>query len=354
MNRSSLRRPQIVLLSVLATLLVAELGWRLYLGAFAPFEKRGKYMRMADMPVEALRFRPHHYLGYVLNEAYRPPGPNRHNALGFRGEETTLAKPEGVYRIACLGGSTTYTVEVEDYRLAYPAVMQETLRGIHGHTQVEVINAGVGGYGSWESMLNLQLRVLELDPDLVVVYHGTNDVQPRLVNPDTYTRDNAGYRKRWCTQSPWWDHSLFIRYLGVQWGFSPRNALAYLVKNPGVPDADHPEWLDQNSPRYFEDNLRNIYALCAYRGIPVLFTSWAHSPQLGDYASLPPFRKAFDETNEVSRRVAEETGSAYYDFAAQMPQQAEYWADGRHVNEAGSQLKGELFAAWIAREILSN
>ncbi|MGV2433654.1 MAG UNVERIFIED_CONTAM: hypothetical protein LVT10_01075 [Anaerolineae bacterium] len=43
------------------------------------------------------------FLEYGLEPNY--PG---HNAVGFRGEEITYPKPEGVQRILTLGGSTTY------------------------------------------------------------------------------------------------------------------------------------------------------------------------------------------------------------------------------------------------------
>jgi hypothetical protein len=36
-----------------------------------------------------------------------------------------------------------------------------------------------------------------------------------------------------------------------------------------------------------------------------------------------------------------------FDFADIMPQDAAYWADGRHVNEAGALIKAQLFAEFI-------
>ena len=53
-------------------------------------------------------------------------------------------------------------------------------------------------------------------------------------------------------------------------------------------------------------------------------------------------------------RVARKHGTHFFDFAALMPEDTRYWSDGRHVNEEGSRLKGELFADWIAREILAD
>lgn len=38
-------------------------------------------------------------------------------------------------------------------------------------------------YSSLESLINLQLRVLELDPDLVLIYHGINETRSFGASP---------------------------------------------------------------------------------------------------------------------------------------------------------------------------
>ena len=84
-----------------------------------------------------------------------------------------MLKPLGEYRIACLGGSTTYTTSVEDWRLSYPALLEHELHNA-GLGSVCVLNCGAAGWSSWESLINLETRVLDLDPDLIVVYHAIN------------------------------------------------------------------------------------------------------------------------------------------------------------------------------------
>jgi lysophospholipase L1-like esterase len=61
---------------------------------------------------------------------------------------------------------------------------------------VQVINAGVGGYNCWEVLINLELRVLDLDPDLIIIYEGRNDVRAGLVEPASYRGDDSGRRKQ--------------------------------------------------------------------------------------------------------------------------------------------------------------
>jgi hypothetical protein len=79
-------------------------------------------------------YSPHRYLGFYPTPNFAR-GLNRHNSLGFRGEEFEIEKPEGAFRIACLGGSTTYGV-LEDFRESFPYSLQQALHE-RGYTHVE-------------------------------------------------------------------------------------------------------------------------------------------------------------------------------------------------------------------------
>ena len=44
--------------------------------------------------------------------------------------------------------------------------------------RVDVVNAGIPGRTSADSLVNIALRVLPIDPDVVIVLHGVNDQKP--------------------------------------------------------------------------------------------------------------------------------------------------------------------------------
>src|SRR5262249_52696591 len=50
------------------------------------------------------------------------------------------------------------------------------------HEPWEVINAGVLGYVASENLIDLHLRVLPLDPDVVVILPGRNEIFPQAYN----------------------------------------------------------------------------------------------------------------------------------------------------------------------------
>lgn len=331
---------------------VLEAGYRVYLFNFADAAQFSKYAPFAEVPADRLFYRGHHYLDYCLNEAYRSPdGKNRHNSLGYRGKEITRAKSPGVYRIACIGGSTTYETLIADYQLSYPDQLEAILREQYGAREVEVINAGCGGWTSWESLIDLEFRLLDLAPDLIVVYHGTNDVHPRLIPPEAYRSDNSGYRRQWCTDESFWERSAVLRLIGIRLGWAHKTSVGSLTVRE-YDDSDRAEWLAANPPTFFKANLENTIALARAHGIGVVLATWAWCPERGDYAANPVYQQGFRQGNDVVRDVAARNGIELYDFVEEMPTDPEFWGDGRHVNERGARRKAELFASFIAPRFL--
>lgn len=87
-------------------------------------------------------------------------------------------KPEGVIRIACVGGSTVEGMPFPE--LAFPVVLQRMLRLLKSGDSIEVIGCGVGGnYSAGE--LRVFEEAIELEPDIVVLYSAHNEFHPANV-----------------------------------------------------------------------------------------------------------------------------------------------------------------------------
>jgi len=96
-------------------------------------------------------------------------GRIRINVAGFRDDDHTLAKPDGVFRIAVLGDSFTEAREV-DLHETYWKRLEIALQSCIGETpQVEVINFAVNGYGTAQQYLVLQNEALAYAPDVVLL-----------------------------------------------------------------------------------------------------------------------------------------------------------------------------------------
>ena len=109
------------------------------------------------------------------------------NSRGLREEEYPLEKPEGVYRILVLGDSVTFGENVAAEE-SFPEQMQLLLNEVRTEPKVEVLNAGVRGYNTYQELLMLKEVGLPYDLDLVIVCYVVNDADPfsnqaGLINP---------------------------------------------------------------------------------------------------------------------------------------------------------------------------
>jgi lysophospholipase L1-like esterase len=361
----SLGRTELILpvFSILLSFALLEIGTRLWLNYLATPDQYDRYVLFTSLEPTDFAWTPHPYLSYSPTQNYQK-GRTSHNSLGYRNDEFPLEKPDDVFRIVALGGSSTYDVRIEDNAATFTAQLEKLLKEDYGYEHVQVINAGVPGYNSWEILGNLEFRVLDLDPDLVIIYEGTNDVHARLVEPSAYRGDDSGRRQVW--QPPHvalWEHSAFLRILSRMLNITRQVSVDDFVSSPTYlswpfefrlqeDNSDPAEILKENPPVYFRRNLENMIAVAREHGVEIMFSTWASSPYLNDYASEDYYQQGFAENNQVVAEVATSHDVPLFDFASVMPQDPEYWADGRHSNEAGALLKATLFAEFIDGEVL--
>lgn len=92
--------------------------------------------------------------------------------------EITPAKPANTIRIAFLGESSTAgTGTLLPDSITWPWQVAENLRHRPNRTaRIDFINAALGGYSTFESFGRLWSRIRFFAPDIVVVYHGWNEM----------------------------------------------------------------------------------------------------------------------------------------------------------------------------------
>jgi len=92
--------------------------------------------------------------------------------------ELAPAKPANTIRIVFLGESSTAgTGTLLPDSVTWPWQVAELLRRHPGRTaRIEFINAALGGYSTFESYGRLWSRIRFYAPDIVVVYHGWNEI----------------------------------------------------------------------------------------------------------------------------------------------------------------------------------
>ena len=350
-GRVALRRVAALAGAPVALLLMGELlvrGVLLFPGS-ASLERR--LALFADDPVRSLqpRYEAHPYTAYALTQGYADAqGGTHHNAHGFRGPELDSIVGPSHVRIVALGGSTTYTIKVADDRDTYPQQLQRILRDGTSRTDVEVVNAGVGGFTTFETLVSFAFRILPLEPDIIVVYHATNDLHARRV--ERYLPDNTGYRRSWKLESSaatrllkW---SYLLRLVAVTTTpLQPLGVEHYTRRNDELNDHPSVGLLQVNPPTNFARNLRSLVQLARANGIQVVLCTFASNPNFRThYAAWEYYLEGFEEMNRVITEVAAEQGVLLADVDRAMPRDTTLWADGVHVTAAGARERARIVA----------
>ncbi len=91
------------------------------------------------------------------------------NKDGFRHPDVARNKPPGTWRGFTIGDSQTYGAGV-DADQTYTAVAEQILRKHVAHPdKVELINAGISGYTSLQALRLIEKKLLDWDPDVIVI-----------------------------------------------------------------------------------------------------------------------------------------------------------------------------------------
>ncbi len=104
----------------------------------------------------------------------------RISSAGFRDREYSMDKPKEVFRILCLGDSSTFGL-VNEVTDLYHERLEERLNSSPSiGRRYEIINAGVTGYTSAQCLNMYRYKGRRYRPDLVTLYVGINDPSTRI------------------------------------------------------------------------------------------------------------------------------------------------------------------------------
>jgi hypothetical protein len=106
------------------------------------------------------------------------------NSQGFRGPEFNAFKRPDIFRIVCMGGSSTFGFHNNDDE-TYPFQLENLFKkNSIKNNKVEVINAGFPYYNTGSIKALLINEILDLNPDLVTLYTAYNDIDwPLKITP---------------------------------------------------------------------------------------------------------------------------------------------------------------------------
>jgi hypothetical protein len=264
----------------------------------------------------------------------------KRNNFGFRDYDITVPKPAGIFRIVCVGGSTTEEGNTID--LSYPKRLEVKLRAIFGD-RVEVWNCGICGIVSYDERLRFA-DYLQLQPDLILYYNGINDI----------THMHFGYWNVWAERHhPWLLRSWFLKRHWNQRLLPPdddirafmqattlRNfgAMGYATREYGAEMAFCSFATATPRPWSLRDNV--------YLDLNMEKT-WSSK-----YFTYKTYLHLLDLHNQLLRELCADEGYYYVPVAEEFHAGLDQFFDVCHMTPLGMEVKTDIIAAYV-KEIVA-
>lgn len=283
------------------------------------------------------------------------------NADGFRGPEIARPKPPGTVRIAFLGGSTTFSAEVSGNEATWPHLVTEGLKKRWPERQFDYINAGVPGYALRTSLKRFELSVKRFEPDIIVIYHATNDLS---ANSFKQAVDQGVIRERADAAMSWPSRYSLLWYL-VEKNLSLMWIQAKATDQSNKLDVD----LQAISGPFERDLTRIVDAARNVADLVALVTFSTHLRQEQDpeyrlkaaetslfympYMTPQNLLDSFAAYNEVIRSVARRSDVLVIDAETAVPGDTRHFVDSVHFTDEGSAVMAQKVVDGLIAEGLA-
>ena len=304
----------------------------------------------------------------------------RTNNMGFRGDSLVIPKPENEYRVFLVGGSAAECLYLDDSE-SIDAVLQRQLnREIGKGRTTKVFNAGKSGDRSFDHVSMIAHRLVHLQPDVIVLFAGVNDLIASLNRVDYLLYPVTGPDPS-LSVPPFWkllatDLQIFRRLHALLKKKEPASILEEIPLKSNhrrlvdfvhsFPESDKKPEVDLTP---YATNLRTIIGVARAHGITLVFmtqpstwdssedpgiVSWQWMLYAGGVRYGPAsLAKALRSYNELMKTIATENSIPVFDMASALPMTREFFYDDVHFNVHGAQVAGEKFAAFMKNHHLT-
>lgn len=294
------------------------------------------------------------------------------NNMGFRGDSLILPKPREEYRIFIVGGSTSENLFIDD-SWGLERKIQKALQDSIKTKQIKVYNTGKSGDGSPDHLAMLAHRLTHLEPDLVILFPGINDLN-RLFGGYDYLHfpTNSTVARNSTLKSLKFflsNFQVFRRLINVLNQEKPDARSSIFLKTnyadkvkevmalplvEELPDADF---------GMFRRNILSFAGILKAQGTDMLLLTQTHTwgnisdeflksnhwmVGVGD-VRYPESKlaEALGQINGILLGIAEEQGIPLLDLEKEIPKTSDYFYDDCHFNKGGISKSAELISASI-------
>lgn len=292
--------------------------------------------------------------------------PNPHN--GFENADFSRSKPDSTFRILCLGSSTSIYANYPEF-IAWafrgqPYVMTQGMK-------VQVFTTGFEAHTTLDSYYKYKYLYDGYDFDLVIFYHGINDLRANNCPPEMF-KDDYSHFSYYSVINPVMDFMevpiLNRSFLALKIVLAVQEQKREKIENenptaflPTHDPAD--EWIhygdEIRSAETFRRNLEEIIGLAKERGHRALLMTFAHripdnysreafmNGELGYieseeiavpvelYGSEENVKKGLKIHNDIIRETARKHGTYFIDQAEFLGKDNKAFIDVCHFTERG-------------------
>jgi len=263
-------------------------------------------------------------------------------------QDVAVPKPNNVYRIICLGGSTTEGSGLNNY----PSKLQKMIHEKYPDKNIEVLNAGKYFYNTEHFIIQYLFNLKEMKPDLILMCEAINDIFVSFTMPPFSSKP---YRD---------DYGHFYGFLGtLRYQKSFENFLGeFFFADFRQPKLEAVYFNDFKSKNSFRRNLETIIEIAKCSGTALIVSTQAHcysrnndsddavlcfsdSYLINDkqYADEKSYYDAMELFNGIIRETAEKHSVPFIDQYPAFKGKRTLFTDSVHMTDAGHELKAKLF-----------
>jgi lysophospholipase L1-like esterase len=268
-------------------------------------------------------------------------------------QPVVIPKPSGVYRIVCMGGSTTQGNGDGGYPARLLKLLQERFPG----ESIEVLNAGCFFYTTQHCIIYYLAYLQDLKPDLCIMFEASNDLVTSFTMPPFAS---SPYRQ---------DYGHFYGALArLRYPVSFEKFLSSFfyadLLTPVVTPMFFAEFKSQHA---YRRNLETLITMCRVNGVSLILANQAHrfsstnNTYTSDadvnilkfmqallidekhYADEKSWYTGMEAFNRIARQTANKFSIPFVDQAAAFKGKRELFRDYVHLTPEGTALQARLF-----------
>lgn len=280
------------------------------------------------------------------------------NSRGFRSPEIVIPKPVGTVRLAYLGASTTWCAEVSSNEIIWPNLVTASLQDAFPWVAIDYVNGGVPGYTVSASLKNLQHRITQLEPDIIVIYHAANDLSGEL-------REIAV--KQGILETTQFKEFSWLGRYSLLWNLAEKNLRVFLAQRAASANFARIKINPETMGNQFRSDLTELIHEAHKSARIVAVATFAIHLRPGQSEEqqkramtsvlfYTPFMTpkglidAYDRYNEIIREVARVTGVVLIESENSIPGDPAHFVDSVHFSDEGSR----AMADQVTRSLLAN